>query len=64
MDKDKRVEMLINRIEADLKRLQCLTGNNHISTFVVDDFFQFLASEHREGNIITNIDITRRGDEQ
>lgn len=58
-----RVDKLINRIEADLKRLQFLTGKNHISAFVIDDFYYFSAHKDGDENDIA-IEIMKRGEEE
>lgn len=50
MTKEERIELLINRIEADLKRLQRQTGKNHISAFVIDDFYSFRATKDEDEN--------------
>ena len=63
MTNKERVEMLINRIEADLKKLGRLTGKNHISAFVIDDFYSFRAVKDEDENDIA-IDVTRRGEEE
>lgn len=62
MTKDERVEFLINRIETDLKRLERLTGKNHISAFVIDDFYSFRATKDGDEND-KPIDVIRMEDE-
>lgn len=63
---NERVNFLIDRIEGDLKTLQVLTGNNHISAFISDNFYHFMAAnttdETTENDI--NISISRFGDEE
>lgn len=60
MANDERVEMLINGIEADLKRLQELTGHKHISAFVIGDFYHFVA--YKDNDEIA-ISICKTGEE-
>ena len=63
MTKEEHIEFLINRIEEDLKLLQTLTEKDHISTFVIGDFYYF--SAHKDGDENDKpIEIYKSGDEE
>ena len=60
MNKQKEVDKLIEHIEAVLQRLQKLTGRNHISAFVIDDFYNFRAVKDGDKKDI-GIDVSKIG---
>ena len=56
---NKKVISLVNRIEADLRKLAELTGEEHISAFVVDNNFILTSFKNEHGQ--TTLDFYREG---
>ena len=60
---DNKVKKLIDRIRADLEKVGELTGKNHISAYVINDFYSFRAIKDGDEND-KPIDINKIGDKE